>query len=508
MGSNAVAQNDIAAVLGYLLAKGFFNPSSPNLPQNISILAEANTTNQSSLSTNAQQITNAAQAAALYGYGSPIHAIARILFPQSGGGVTVPVTVYPQLAAGSSAAKVITITATGTATASGTIYLNICGREQLDGGLYQVNIAVGDTPTVISNKMRSAVAGVLGAPVIGSGTTTAIFTTGWTGLTANDVNIVVDTNNTATGVTFAVVNTTPGTGVPAITGSGVGLNLFGNAWNTIVINSYGLEATSMASLMAFNGIPDPVNPTGRYAGIVWKPFIALCGTTADDPTSITNSGVLPSNVTIAACPAPLSAGMPYEAAANMAVLFANIAQNSPQSDILNSTYPDMPPAPAGSIPQMNDYLFRQKCVTNGCSTVDYVSGQYVVKDFITTYNVAGEFPPFYRYCRDLNVHFNYKFGYRLKEQQNLVGKTLVPDSAITNVDNVIKPKQWNAIVAAYNLDCQKRALIVNADSNNATINVTINNANPNRMDTSQNVQISGTVRIAATTVKGGFYFGN
>lgn len=506
MGSNAVSQNAVSSVVGYKLDKGYFNPSSPNLPQNINILAEANTANQSGLSTNPTTITNANQAGLLWGYGSPIHSIARILFPQSGGGVSVPVNVYPQVAAVSSAAKVITITPTGTATANGTIFLNICGREVLDGGSYAINIVTGDTPTLICNKMRTAVAAVLGCPILGSGTTTFVATAKWTGLSSNDINITVDLNGTSLGTTYAVVNTTAGSGTPAVTSS---LTLFGNAWNTIVINSYGLVTTTMDELEAFNGIPvpDPGAATGRYGGTAWKPFVALSGTCLDDPTSLTSGSTRPNNVTIVPCVAPLSPGMPYEAAANAAVLYANIAQNSPHLDIINQSYPDMPPPPANSIPQMNDYNFRQFCVTNGCSTVDYVSGVYVVKDFVTTYNAAGEVPPFYRWVRDLNIHFNFKYGYFLQEQTSLVGKAIANDTDIVLADNVIKPKDWKSIVTAYVNDCVLRGLLVDAPFTNSSIDVTINSSNPNRMDTTLSVKISGVTRIAATTVTGGFNFG-
>jgi phage tail sheath gpL-like len=505
MGSNAVSQNAVSTVLGYLLSKGYFNPSSPNLPQNITILGEANTANQTALVPNIPvQITSAKQAATLYGYGSPIHAVARILFPQTGGQVSVPVWVSPQAAAVGSVAQVITITTTGTATAAGTIYLNVAGREVLDGGSYAVAIAVGDTPTVVANKMRSALSSVLGCPVIGSGTTTCVCTAKWTGLTSNDITITVDAGSTATGCTFAVVQTTPGSGTPT---TATALTNFGNAWNTIIINTYGLVGTIMAELEAYNGIPDPVNPTGQFAGTIMRPMFAFSGTTLDNPTSITGAGARPNNVTIVTCPAPLSPGMPYEAAANFAVLWANVAQNAPHSDIIEQALPDMPPPPAGSIPAMNAQVFREQCVANGCSTVSFSAGVYKVKDFITTYNLAGELPPFYRYVRDLNVHFNYKFGYHLKEVQSLVGKTLVPDSAVVRADNVIKPSMWASIVAAYNQDCEARALIVNTKGNNKTIVSTINSTNPNRLDTTQSIQISGITRIAATTVTGGFYFG-
>lgn len=523
MQSNAVSYNDVSAVIGYLLGKGYFNPNSPNLPQNISILAEANTANQSTLLLTPQVITNAAQAALIGGYGSPIHTIARILFPQTGTGVTCPVTVYPQLAAGGAVAKVITVTQTGTATIARTINLNICGRETVDGATYSIQVAVGDTPTIFSTKAQAAIAAVLSAPVIPSGTVTLINTAKWAGLTSNDINIAIDQNpnnipggNLDPSVTFAVVNTTAGTGTPSIgsgTGNTTGLDFFNNAWNTIVINSYGFVTAAVNSLETYNGIPDPVSPTGQYSGIVWRPMWALTGTCVDNPTSLTGATARQNQVTIVSCVAPLSAGMPYEAAANVAYLIANVFGSSPQSDVIGLKYPDMPPPPMGSVPAMCQQAIRQQYVTNGCSTVNWNGGasgqgQYEIVDLITTYNLSGEYPPFYRWVSVLNKHFNYKFAYKLLQKQKVYGKTLLPDTSTSTADNTIKPSEWKTEVKALNKGMEVRGILVDVDVNNATIQVTISGSNSDRMDTVQQYQTSGIARVLATTSDGGFFFGS
>lgn len=514
MQSNAVSQSDVSAVVGYLLAKGYFNTASPNLPQNISILAEANTANQSGLSTAPVVVTNAAQVAGICGYGSPAYTIARILFPATGTGVSCPVTLYPQAAASGSVAKVITVTQTGTATAARTIYLTVCGRNQVDGQVYAVNVEVGDTPTIFSTKAQAAISGVLGAPVTPSGTATLICTAKWTGLTSNDIQIAVDQNGTTdSAVTFAVSNTTAGSGTPAISGGTTGLDYFSNEWRTIVINSYGWVSATITALETYNGVPDPVSPTGQYSGIVMRPMWAFSGTTLDDPTSLTNANARKTQVTMVPCVAPLSQGMPFEAAANAAYLCANVFGNNPESDVIGLQYPDMPPPAVGVIPQMVSHTFREYCVKRGCSTVNYTGGAsgqgyYQIVDLVTTYNPAGEYPPFYRYVRDLNVHFNYKFGYYLLQQQVAVGKTLVPDNSSANTDTIVKPKMWVAAVAVYNKECEKRALIVNATENNKKIRAQISATNPNRMDTTQPIQISAIGRVLATTVYGGFFYGS
>jgi phage tail sheath gpL-like len=501
--SNAVSQNRVSRVVGYQLTKGNFNTTSPNLPQVIALLGEANTANQTGLSTAPVQITTAQQAGQLYGYGSPLHLAARILFPQSGGGTNVPVYVYPQIAAGGGAANVQTITVTGTATANGTHYVNVAGRENVDGSFYAVNIVSGDTPTIIAGKIRDSINAVLGAPVIATAAIGVVtLTAKWVGLTSQDLQYFVDANNTSLGVTYAVAQTTAGSGTPDITAS---LAMFGSQWNTIVINTYGTVSAVLTSLETFNGIPDPVNPTGRYTGIIMKPFIALTGSTADDPTSITSTR--PTQVTIAICPAPKSLGMPFEAAANMAVLYSNTAQNTPHLDVSGQTYPDMPIPAAGSVIAMSDYNTRDAFVQKGCSTVTINAGVYKVMDFVTTYGPAGEVPPQFRYCRNLNVDFNIKYGYHILEEANVVDHAIANDGDVVTATNVIKPKQWRQILGGYADDLASRALIADAGFMQGSVTVGISTTNPDRLETFFRYKRTGIARIVSTTAQAGFNFG-
>ena len=504
MSSNAVISTAVSAVTGLTLAKGNFNPNSPYLPQSIVILGEANTANQSGLTFNVvQQITSAQQAATLYGQGSPIHRNASIYFPQTGQGVGVPVYACPLAETG--VAKVITVTPSGNATATGTIYLNIAGRESVNGASYAVNIVSGDTPTQQCDKFRTAIAAALGTPVIGTGTTTLIATAKWKGLTSNGIAITIDLGSTSNGVTYAVANTTPGSGTPA---TATALANFGSAWYTMIDNTLGWVTATVGELESYNGVPDPTTPTGQYGGTIMRPLWAFTGSVLDDSTGLTSAAGRVNQVTMVLCPAPLSAGLPFEASANMIRAICGIWQDTPASDALNQGYPDMPPPPAGSIPAMNSYAVRDAAVKLGCSTVDFVAGQYIIKDIVTTYDTAGEYPPFYRWVRDLNIYFNWKFRYHLREQQKLVGKVIVKNSDTVTAPNVIKPKQWAAEVADLVDGGVRDGLIVDAAFSDASIVVAINSQNPNRIDTTYNIKISGIARICATTVTGGFNFTN
>ncbi len=502
MASNAVGAERVSAVVGYLIAKGNFQLSSPNLPQRVAVLCEANTANQATLDLTPFTPTSAQQVGAKYGYGSPAYLIARIMLPLTGGGLGgIPLVFYPQAAAPGAVAKVVQIQPSGIATGNATHIVKIAGRTNVDSEFYNLNIVTGDTTATIVAKITDLVNKVLGSPVIASDNSyTSTLTAKWKGATSNDITVSVDTQNNPVGLTYWVNTTSTGSGTPSIAAA---LALFGNNWNTIVINSYGTNSTVMSALEAFNGIPDNTNPTGRFVGIVMKPFIALNGSVADDPSSITDARKL--EVTNSISPAPLSEGLPMEAAANDGVLFAVCAQNNPELDILNKYYPDMPtPSTIGS---MADYNSRDAFVKKGCSTVDLVSGKYQVKDPVTTYHPDGELPPQFRYRRDMMIDWNVRYGYYLLEQLYVVGKVIANDNDTVESPNVIKPKQWKQVLTKYFEDLVSRGLAVDKEFSTASLVVNISTTNPNRFETAFSIKRSGVARISDTMATMGFNFG-
>ena len=124
--STAIGIERRSRTQGYKIQKGFFQEDTPNLPQMIAVFGEANTANQSGLTTDKREVTSAQEAGSLYGFGSPIHQIMRVLRPIGGPGVGgIPTFVFPQVSAGGATATTVEITVTGTATANATQY-NSC----------------------------------------------------------------------------------------------------------------------------------------------------------------------------------------------------------------------------------------------------------------------------------------------------------------------------------------------------------------------------------------------
>lgn len=501
--SSAIPKGWISKIVGYLLNTANFNPTSPNLPQRMAVFGEANDANQGSLNLTPQTFSNAQSVGQAYGYGSPMHIMARILFPKSGGGSQVPVWFYPQAKASGATSKIYQITASGVANNNGTHYLVIGGREGLDGQSYALNIQAGDTLANITQYIYNVINSVLGCPFIATDTAyQATLTSKWSGLTADGLTVSIDTGGNSLGLTYTVVSESTASGTPDVTAQ---LNDFGNIWNTILVNSYGLNSAVLTAYENFNGVPSNTNPTGRFSSLIVKPFIAISGSVLEDPSSLTDSRL--TQVTNAVAPAPLSAGLAMEAAANAAVLFGNILQNTPELDIAGLAYPDMPTP--NNIGAMSSSSNRETIVLKGCSTVDLINGQYVIQDFVSTYHPIGENPPQFRYPRDLmGVDMNVYYTYYLAEQQYVEGAVIANDADIVNSSKVIKPKTWTAIINGLATQLVSRGLIVNAAFMQASISVSINTTNSNRLDTLFSYQRSGVARIVSTTATAGFNNGN
>ncbi len=614
--STAVPSGDVSRTSGYQLNKGKFSTVGPYLPQQIVILGEANTANQSSIVTTPVQITTAAQAGQIYGYGSPIHAAARIFFPVNGNGIGgVPIYVMAQLAAAGATGTVIVIGITGVATKSKTHYLNIAGRESLDNSAYAANIVIGDAADAITTKFFNAVNAVLGSPVIATKTTVAgtatattvtfnatsltagqtisiggltytstgtttqaqmaaafaslangattgpgtgtgtysgvltgfasgaaasnavvftassvgvtpqvgIFGTGaqptvsnvpgtnatgtltltskWTGFTSASLTAVPDVAGDAAGVTYAITSNTPGTGSPSIAAA---LAQF-EPWYTLVLNTYG--TVQLAALEAFNGLPDNQNPTGNYSPLSFKPFMAFFGNTdpvAANSVTITDAAARIPNVTNVLCPAPASSGMPYEAAANMLLLFANVAQSKPHGTAAGQSYPDMPVPANNMIGDLSVYANRNLLKTKGCSTVTLKNAAYKVQDLVNTYHPDGEVPLIFNECRYLVIDWNVKYGYSLLEDFNLKDKTILADGQYTTVQDVVTPSDWKAILFTYFDSLAQLGLITDPAFSKASLVVEIDDQNPNRFNTTFSYKRTGTSEIESTTVTVGY----
>lgn len=502
--STAIGLERRSRVSGYKIKKGFFDNVTDNLPQIVVVLGEANTANQSGLVTTKKEVTSADEAGQLYGFGSPIHQMMRILRPISGDGIGgIPTIVIPQTPAVGATATVIVWTITGTATGNATHEIIINGRTSLDFKPYSVNIVTGDTPTIIAQKYADAINAVLGTPFIATVALGVLtLTTKWKGVSAASALATISNGGSAVGVSYALTSTTAGTGVVDLAAA---LAQFEDNWYTTVINPYG--TATLAALEAFNGVPDDESPTGRYEGRVFKPFMAFFGSTLsdkDDIIAITNDAARINQVTNVLCPAPNSDGFPWEAAANVVRLFARIMQDTPHLDVNGKSYPDMPIPSTGIIGDMSVYDNRDLLLKNGSSTVILKQGAYQIQDLVTTYHPADETPLQYAYCRNLNLDWNVKDGYSTLETIRVKDHVIITDNQVTDVAKAIKPKEWKANLFQFFDELSERALIKNPEFSKTSLQVQVSDTNPDRFETFFRYRRTGIARIESTDVEAGF----
>lgn len=498
--STAVSADRVSAVVGYEV-KGSLEGLTPgNLPQRIAILAEIEEGFTYSSVSPFLSFTSSKEVGKEYGFKSPAYAAARILRPKSGdvlGGI--PTVIYAIEKPAGATATVITKSITGTATKNKTHYLRVNGRTQLDGQVYQFSVEIGDTATEIAPKIRDAVNAVLGCPGTGSvSTDNFVFTSGWNGETSADINIEFDVDGDSAGLTYAEVSKVDGTGTGSV---GTALDLFADEWNTIVVNCLGSNSAILDSLEGINGNPNDGN--GRYESIIFKPFVSLFGdnsiNTLSGITAITDARK--DEVTNVHCPAPNSNGLSLEAAANVAIIYGAMAQNTPHLDPIYKTYPDMPVG--STIGDYGDVSKRDQIIKIGGSTVKLTGDKYQIIDLVTTYHPDDEpdTAVLYRYVKDLvGLDWNYRYSYMLLEQIYVVGKTIVGNNSTSSQEGIISPNIWKSILAKkYFPVLEDKALLADQDYSKASMQVGINASNSNRFDTSFKTKRTGTVRVGSTT---------
>ena len=505
--STAISQDRISSVVGYKLKKANFGTNTPDLPQKIVLLGEGNTANQSSFDITEFDFISAKEVGDRFGYGSPLHIMSRIIRPNSGGVIGgIPTIILPQLEAAGATAAVykLGVTVATAVTANVTHKLTINGRDNIDGQTYSYSLVVGDVLAVVQQKIIDAIAGVLGSPVSGAINVGDVdITTKWAGSTAI-LNVSVDTGKSAAGVVYAETSNTAGTGDPAITAA---LAAFGAEWNTLVINPYG--SAQFTALEAFNGIPDPTTPTGRYSAENFKPFVSLFGSLLsdkDDIIAITDATARKSEVTNVLCPAPNSEGFAFEAAANMCASVALIFNDTPHLGNLNQNYPDMPVPSDGNIADFADYNARDYMAKRGSSTVILANGKYKVQDFLTTYHPDGETPAKFNEVRDLNVNWNIAFGWKIIQDNDIQGKVIVNNDQQVSVDDTVAPKQGKQLIFSYASLLASKALIADVAFTEESAIVGINQTNPARLDTFFRVKITSIGKIVSSDVEFDFNF--
>ncbi|MFW6031050.1 MAG: phage tail protein [Myxococcota bacterium] len=486
----AVDQSAVARVLGIETQfQDLRGGSILYLPQRIAVLAQG--ASESTYSTDKFQITSAAQAGDRYGWGSPIHLIARQLFPSNGDGVgTLPVTVYPLEDDGSGVAASGDITPTGTASANASyrVFVNNIPSEPFV-------IEEGDDEEAIVTKMVAAINAVLEMPIIASADLGVLeFDAKWAGESGNDIHVEVEGDDVD--VTFAVTQADGGLVNPDIQPA---LDQVGNVWETLVLNAMNIADTdTLDKLQTFGD--------GRWGALLRKPLVAFTGnteTTVEDATSV-SSGRRTDKVN-AQLVAPGSKDLPFVVAARQLARIARVANNNPARDYGSQRATGLTPGADGD---QWDYAQRDQAVKAGSSTIEVKDGVVAISDVVTFYRPEGDPTPAYRYVVDIvklmNALFNFDLEFNRPEWD---GAPLVPNDQVVANPAAKKPKHAEAAVNAIIDSLGLEALISAPEAAKETTQAAIDSQNPKRMNWQTTVQLSGNANIINATFNFGFFFG-
>lgn len=493
--STAVDLSAVARVVG--IKTEFVNlrgGNVVNLPQRIAVFAQGNSA--ATYSSDKFRVTSATQAAARYGFGSPIHLAVRQLLPANGDGVgTIPVTVYPLVDGPAAVTAAGDITPSGPVTKAGAARVII---NNIPSQAFAIN--VGDTVATLVTAITAAINATLDMPVIATdatpGTSTEVgIAAKWAGPTGNDLVIEIE-GGEDTGATFAITQPTGGAINPDVDGA---IAQIGNVWETMVLNCLNIADTAILNKFQTEG-------DGRWGALVRKPFICFTGNTeADVATAITVSDARKLDRINAQLVSPGSLDLPFVVAARQLARIAPLAQNNPPHDYGSRTADGLTP---GSDAEQWNYIQRDQAVKGGSATIEVKDGVVTLSDIVTFYHPSGDPTPAYRYVVDIvkitNILFNLDLTFANPAWD---GAPLIPDDQATTNRTAKKPKMAVAAVCSLIDQLALGAFISDPEFAKANTLAAINDQNPKRLDVTSTMKISGNTNIISVDFNWGFFFG-
>lgn len=461
-----------------------------SLPQRVAVFGQGSS--NAVYSTEKNQVTSAAEAGRVYGYGSPIHLAVKQLLPVNGDGVgSIPVTVYPLADAASGVASTGSITPTGAQLTSAAYRVLVNGIRS-----EQFVIATGASIATVTAAIAAAINAVLDMPVTATATATAVsLVSKWKGESANDIYVQV-TGPSDAGIVFAVTQPTGGLVNPTVDEA---LGRVGNVWETMLLNCLNIEDTT--ALAAFSNFGE-----GRWGALNHKPVITFTGNTeptvsgativSDSRKTDRNNGQLVS---------PGSVDLPFIVAARQLARILVVANQNPACDYGRQQATGLNPGADGV---QWDYPSRDQAVKKGSSTVEVRDGVVEISDVVTFYHPTGEEIPAYRYVCDIvkiqNILFNIHLIFNNADWD---GAPLIPDDQPTVNPRAKKPKMAVAAIASLADALGLEAIISDPEYTKASTFAQISTNNPKRLDIVTTMKLSGNTNILSIDFNFGFFFG-
>lgn len=490
-----LSNSQVAAGVGIDL---FYRPNSLStarfLPPSIVVLGQGNT--GSTYASTRQQITSAAQAAALYGFGSPLHQAARLLFPVDGsvGVGSVPVWVHALQAASGATVATGVILPVGTATKNTSVSITVGGIPMAD-----VAILSGDIATAVTTKIQAAIAAVVHMPVTATdnAATGVGLTSKWKGASANNIPIVV-TFDPSAGLSYTITAMNGGAADPSGADVSAALALIGDNWDSDIINLLGNGTGVLTAIQTWG--------EGRWDAAIRKPAVAYWGdNTAVAATIYAITGARQTDRVNTCMGVPGSGSMPMLIATAYALLSVKRKTSNPARGfgylVLQGILP-------GTAAQQWDPATRDLAVKNGLSTSVLQDGVVKVRDAVTHYRPTGEEPPGYRSVYTLNKAQSILYSFALSfDNETWADAPLVPDGQYCENEAAKTPSMALTQALGIVRSLAAAALISSPEWTAEQSRVWISTTNGNRLQFSIPVLIAGNAIILDLSVPFGFYYG-
>lgn len=465
--------------------------AAQSLPQHIAILAQGASAKTYALTP--KRITNAAEAAQTYGFGSPIHLAALELFPPAGGVGAIPVTVLPledDYPAGLAASG--TITPVGAAAAAASFWVRIAGILSA-----QFSLAVADSVAVQCDKIVAAVAAALNLPMLATDSTTHVtLDAKWAGASGNALRVEVLDSNGDSSPLFTVLQPSGGLADPDVTTALAGI---ASQWITMVVNGMGPTNTTALNALQTKG-------EARWDKLVRRPFVAFVGNpeaSVNTATAVTDARK--TDRVNSQLVAPGSVQLPVQIAAAQVREIAKVADDNPPTDYGSRPVTTLLP---GEDSIQWDYAQRDQAVKAGSSTIEIKNGQINVSDVVTMYHPDGEVPPAYRHVVDIVKLMTVIYNVDLEfAQPAWDGAPLIPDGQPTVNPRARKPSSAKAAMFRILDGLALEAVISDPAAAKAATVANISSTNPKRLDMTTTVQLSGNTNVISIDLNFGFFFG-
>ena len=491
MGVSATA---VARVIG--IDTAFVNlrgSAAVRLPQRVAVIGQG--AESVTYATTPFTATSSSAVGAEFGFGSPLHLASLMLLPANGDGLgDIPMTLYPVQADGSGVASLGDITPVGT-TQSATAEYTV-----LIGGIPSARFVI-EAGTVVLNDIGEAITaainGNVNMPMIAADTVPPVsdLTAKWKGAATNDLTVSI--TGPDNGITFTFTQPVSGAVNPNIQAA---LDNITGIWETLIVNCMEHDDTTTLDLLETFGL-------GRWGTLVKKPVIALTGYTE----STTAAGIVIGEARKATdringyITALGSVTLPLQVAARGAARIARQANDNPPVGYATQLLDGVS---AGAESLQLSYADSDASVKAGVSTSKLIGGNVALEDTVTFYHPDGEDPPAYRYVvqivKVVQIIFNLDLIFNA---DGWAAAPLIPDDQATTNPAARQPKAAKAAVNGMIDDLALAAILSDPETAKALTTAVIDSGNPNRLNVTLTVQISGNTGIISIDLNFGFFFG-